>query len=89
MEEAAATAARLNRGACEAMNAVGPSAATDVTGYGLLGHIAEMLLHAGLGACNELAAVPVWDGAPELDTLYVELDELRGAFLTAARSALA
>jgi selenide, water dikinase len=66
MEEAAATAARLNRGACEAMNAVGPSAATDVTGYGLLGHMAEMLLDAGLGACVERAAVPVWDGAPEL-----------------------
>jgi len=30
----------------------------------------------------------VWDGVPNLDDLYAELDELRGAFLTAARSAL-
>ncbi|GAA1809730.1 hypothetical protein GCM10009682_34230 [Luedemannella flava] len=30
----------------------------------------------------------VWDGVPTLDDLYAELDELRGAFLAAARSAL-
>jgi len=66
IEEAVATAARLNRGACEAMRAAGPSAATDVTGYGLLGHMAEMLLDAGLGAIVRRAAVPVWEGSPEL-----------------------
>ncbi|WP_125807915.1 hypothetical protein [Actinoplanes sp. ATCC 53533] len=30
----------------------------------------------------------VWDGVPDLDDLYPELDELRDAFLAAARSAL-
>jgi hypothetical protein len=30
----------------------------------------------------------VWDGVPALDDLYAELDELRGAFLASARSAL-
>lgn len=30
----------------------------------------------------------VWDGVPDLEDLYPELDELRDAFLTAARSAL-
>jgi len=30
----------------------------------------------------------VWDGVSDLDHLYAELDELRGTFLAAARSAL-
>ena len=30
----------------------------------------------------------VWDGVPTLDDLYAELDELRGVFLAAVRSAL-
>jgi hypothetical protein len=30
----------------------------------------------------------VWDGVPALEELYAELDELRGAFLAAARTAL-
>lgn len=33
----------LNRGAAEAMTAVGVHAATDVTGFGLIGHLLEML----------------------------------------------
>ena len=66
IEEAVLAATRLNRGARDAMQAVGPTAATDVTGYGLLGHAAEMLLGAGLGAVVRRSAVPVWDGAQEL-----------------------
>lgn len=66
IEEAVTAAVRLNRGARDAMGAVGPSAATDVTGYGLLGHAGEMLLGAGLGAVIHRGAVPVWDRAQEL-----------------------
>ncbi|MBA3421306.1 MAG: selenide, water dikinase SelD [Thermoleophilaceae bacterium] len=66
IEEAVSAATRLNRGARDAMRAVGPSAATDVTGYGLLGHAGEMLLAAGLGAVIRRGAVPVWKGAQEL-----------------------
>jgi len=66
IDAAVAAAARLNRGASQAMRAVGVSAATDVTGYGLLGHMAEMLVDAGLGAVVCRGAVPVWEGAQEL-----------------------
>jgi selenide,water dikinase len=66
IEDAVTAATRLNRGARDAMRAVGPSAATDVTGYGLLGHAGEMLLGAGLGAVIRRGAVPVWEGAQEL-----------------------
>jgi selenide,water dikinase len=52
----------LNRDAATAMVASGASAATDVTGFGLLGHLANL----GVGADIELAAVPVLEGVREL-----------------------
>jgi len=55
--------ATLNRYACEAMVAVGVHAATDVTGFGLLGHLHEMVEASGCAAELELAAVPVFAGA--------------------------
>ena len=66
VEEALATMAALNRGAAEAMLAVGPHAATDVTGFGLLGHLLEMLTASGVGAELRLEAVPVVNGVWEL-----------------------
>ena len=53
--------AALNRDAGEAMVAVGVSAATDITGFGLLGHLHEMLAGSGCAADVEVAAVPVFD----------------------------
>jgi selenide,water dikinase len=51
----------LNRSASEAAVALGASvhAATDVTGFGLLGHLSEMLGDGSVGARVELDAVPV------------------------------
>lgn len=49
-ERAISCMGTLNRAASEAMTAVGVDAATDVTGYGLLGHLWEMCQGAGLGA---------------------------------------
>jgi selenide,water dikinase len=56
----------LNRAASEAMVASnGVHAATDVTGFGLLGHLSEMLGEGGVGVRVEIEAVPVleetWD----------------------------
>lgn len=56
----------LNAAAGEAMVAVGAHAATDVTGFGLLGHLGEMLRASGVGAELEAAAVPLIDGAARL-----------------------
>jgi selenide, water dikinase len=61
-----ATAAMLrgNREAAQLALARGASACTDITGFGLLGHLLEML--AGeLGARLELSQLPVLDGALE------------------------
>jgi len=53
--------ATLNRLACEAMVAVGVSACTDVTGFGLLGHLHEMVEASGCGADLYVAEVPLFD----------------------------
>jgi selenide,water dikinase len=55
--------AHLNRAAADAMLAVGVDAATDVTGFGLLGHLHEMLAGSGVEATVERDSVPTWDGA--------------------------
>ncbi len=56
----------LNRAASEGMQEVGVHAATDVTGFGLLGHLHEMVAASGVGARISAAAVPVLDGARDL-----------------------
>ena len=40
-------------------------AATDVTGFGLLGHLYKMCRASGVGAVIDLTAVPLFDGARE------------------------
>jgi len=66
-EEHAAAAARsmatLNKAAAEAMLAVGASACTDVTGFGLVGHLLEMVEASGVSAEVEAAKVPLLPGA--------------------------
>ena len=56
----------LNRGAAEAMVEVGASAATDVTGFGLLGHLREMAAASGVDAEVEAASVPLLPGVRDL-----------------------
>ena len=52
---------QLNKGAKDAALAAGAHAATDVTGFGLLGHLRNILLASGVAARIERAAVPVLD----------------------------
>ena len=58
--------ATLNRAAAEAMMAVGPSAGTDVTGFGLLGHLSEMTRGSGVAARVRASSIPVQPGVYEL-----------------------
>ena len=60
------TMTTLNREASEAMVEVGASAATDVTGYGLLGHLSIALAGSGVAARIDASTVPVLDGAVAL-----------------------
>jgi selenide,water dikinase len=63
VERAVAVMTTLNAGAAQAMLAVEVHAATDVTGFGLLGHLHEILAASGVGARVELGAVPVLEEA--------------------------
>lgn len=65
LDEAVRWMTTLNRDAAHAMTAVGVHAATDITGYGLIGHLLEMCEGSGLGAELSAAAVPVLAGARE------------------------
>ena len=60
---AVASMAALNREAAEAAVAGGARAATDVTGFGLLGHLHKMMRASGVTAVVDAAAVPYLDGA--------------------------
>ncbi len=55
--------AALNRDAAQAAVAGGARAATDVTGFGLLGHLYKMARASGVTAVVDAAAVPYLDGA--------------------------
>ena len=63
--EAIEMMAALNRDASEAAVAAGVRAATDVTGFGLLGHLHKMVRASDVGAVIDLKAVPVVEGARE------------------------
>ena len=56
----------LNDLAAQAMVAAGVRAGTDVTGFGLLGHLRNMMRSSGTAATIDAAAVPMIDGAAEL-----------------------
>jgi selenide,water dikinase len=56
----------LNRYAAEAMVRAGVVAATDVSGYGLLGHLANMLTQSGVAAELDAASIPVLPGVQRL-----------------------
>ena len=56
----------LNVDAAAAARAAGVRAMTDVTGFGLLGHLHELALASGVSAVVDAAAVPAIPGALEL-----------------------
>jgi selenide,water dikinase len=66
LEKAIAVMTKLNREASEAALQAGASALTDVTGFGLLGHVHEMAEGSGLSAEVAAEAVPAIDGVLEL-----------------------
>ena len=62
---AAASMATLNKAAAEAMKAAGASACTDVTGFGVFGHLIRMARQSKLTAQVYADALPSFDGAVE------------------------
>ncbi len=65
MAEPIAEMRRLNREAVHAAAGLDIHAATDVTGFGLLGHLCEMLRPKGLGARLRVGALNAFEGVLE------------------------
>ena len=65
MSQVEQSMAALNKDAAEAMIAAEASACTDVTGFGLFGHLIGMARHSGLTACIRAEMLPAFDGAIE------------------------
>jgi selenide,water dikinase len=68
LARAVATMTELNAAASEAALAAGVHAMTDVTGFGLLGHLHHLCRESGLAAELDAAAVPAIEGVEELLT---------------------
>jgi selenide, water dikinase len=66
LEQAIEVMTVLNRDASLAARLAGAHAMTDITGFGLLGHLHELALASGVAASVESAAVPALDGVLEL-----------------------
>jgi selenide,water dikinase len=57
---------RLNRAAAQVARDAGATGATDITGFGLLGHATEMIEASGVGIDLEVSRLPLLPGAAKL-----------------------
>ena len=78
LEEAISWMVRLNRDIAQCLERYAVNAATDVTGYGLIGHAAEMARASGVTLQVSAPSVPLIDGLREL----IELGMLPGGIET-------
>ena len=74
IEEITVSMATLNKKACEVMLEVGVSTATDITGFGLIGHMYEVLSASRCTANIYAHLVPFFEDAIRL----IELNEIPG-----------
>jgi len=65
IDEAVASMKKLNRDASRILQRIGARAATDITGFALLGHALEMAEKSGVELRFSLNAIPFLDGAKE------------------------
>jgi len=66
LDAAVASMVELNKASADALRPFAPNAVTDVTGFGLLGHMHELASQSGVRAILDAAALPSLPGALEL-----------------------
>ena len=66
LAEAELSMRALNRAAAEAMSAAGVTTATDITGFGLAGHLGEIAAQSGVEVEGYGEAIPVFTGVMDL-----------------------
>jgi selenide,water dikinase len=75
LAEAEASMRALNRAAAEIMTAAGVTTATDITGFGLAGHLGEIAAQSGVVIEVYASAIPVFSGVLDL----IRADVISGA----------
>ncbi len=70
IEEPLAEAVKLNSAAADSMNEVGVNAATDITGFGLAGHLVQMLKASSCSVELVSREIPIWSQALSLAIEY-------------------
>jgi len=65
IDSALASMVQSNKKAADCLRSFGSKACTDVTGFGLLGHLVEMTRPSGVDAELDLSAIPILPGAEE------------------------
>jgi selenide,water dikinase len=65
IDAALSSMCQSNRLGAQCLRQFGASACTDVTGFGLLGHLVEMTRPSGVDVELNLSALPILDGAEE------------------------
>ena len=65
IDSALASMIQSNQAAAQCLHRHGAKACTDVTGFGLLGHLVEMTRPSGVDAELDLSAIPILPGAEE------------------------
>ena len=68
LDAAIASMVELNGAAADALRPFAPNAVTDVTGFGLLGHVHELASRSGVRAVIDARTLPILPGALELAT---------------------
>jgi selenide, water dikinase len=66
LAEAERSMRELNRAAAEVMTAFGVTTATDITGFGLAGHLSEIAVQSGVEVEIHGASIPVFSGVMDL-----------------------
>jgi selenide,water dikinase len=93
LEAALRSVTQSNAGALSILRAAGVDAATDVTGFGLVGHLGEMLRASGTSASLRLGDLPALPGAIELlgrglrSTFHAENERARRGIVIDAAAA--
>lgn len=78
MDDAIKVMSTLNRIPAEVMMSVGVNSCTDITGFGLLGHLYEMVSSSGCGAEINYNSIPLIAGTRELaDDLIIPAGTVR------------
>ena len=85
IEAALASMLQSNRVAADGLYAHGATACTDITGFGLLGHMVEMIRPSGVDVEIEMQALPLINGAMETVAMGI-LSSLQPANLRLRRA---